>query len=168
MKKYVIIPGSSDLNRGDQALAWETREIAQDAGYIGSFSILAEGSEPDEQSRSEGYNILTPVLEHPSRYFINRDNINYTKKIKFLWGIIAIIDLIASLFYLTKLGRYILKKVKRNSEHNKTIQIFNEADAIFMKGGGLIQLHGGLLSTYATYYRIYHILLGLSMKKKYI
>ena len=46
-----------------------------------------------------------------------------------------------------------------------TLNRFKEAEAIFMKGGGLIQSHGGLVSTYATYYRIYHILLAHSLNK---
>ena len=28
-KKYIIIPGCSDLNRGDQALVWETKRLAE-------------------------------------------------------------------------------------------------------------------------------------------
>ncbi|MDT2459460.1 polysaccharide pyruvyl transferase family protein [Enterococcus avium] len=165
MKNYIIIPGSSDLNRGDQALAWETKEIAKDAGFVGRYSILAESEEPDQQSRDEGYNILTPVLEHPSRYFKSKDNINYTKFIKLLWGIVAVKDTLYSLLCLTRFGRTIFYNLFPNSKHNETIKAFRNADAIFMKGGGLIQSHGGLLSTYATYYRLYHIMLAQSLKK---
>ena len=67
--RYIIIPGCSDLNRGDQALGWETKRIAEDAGYMGHYSILAEDGEPIIQSQNEGYEILTPVLGHPSRGF---------------------------------------------------------------------------------------------------
>lgn len=165
MARYIIIPGSSDLNRGDQALAWETKAVAEDAGFLGGYSILAESGEPDQQSKDEGYNILSPVLEHPSRYFKNKDNINYTNKKKVLWGFVALLDTIQSLFNLTFVGRKTFMKVFPNSKKSKTIREFQESDAIFMKGGGLIQSHGGILSTYATYFRIYHILLAQSMKK---
>lgn len=28
VKKYIIVPFCSDLNRGDQALTWETKKLA--------------------------------------------------------------------------------------------------------------------------------------------
>lgn len=166
MKKYIIIPGSSDLNRGDQALAWETKEIAVDAGYIGKYSILAEKDEPVQQSIDEGFNVLRPVLEHPSRHFKDKNNITYTLGIKILWGLVAIKDFLVSLFYLTKVGRIFLTRIFPNSECTRTIKEFEYSDAVFMKGGGLIQSHGGILSTYATYYRVYHLLLAQSLKKR--
>ena len=39
-KKYVIIPGCSDLNRGDQALVWETKRLAEDAGFKGDYYLV--------------------------------------------------------------------------------------------------------------------------------
>lgn len=165
VEKYIIIPGSSDLNRGDQALAWETKEIANGAGFNGAFSLVAEQSEPVFQSEKEGYNILTPVLEHPSRFFQSKENINYNLWIKIKWGMVAVYDLLISLGLLTKFGRNFYRKVSKNNNKKNTLIEFEEAQAIFMKGGGLIQSHGGLLSTYATYYRVYHILFAQSLKK---
>lgn len=165
MEKYIIIPGSSDLNRGDQALAWETKRIANDAGFNGAFSIIAEQSEPVIQSKEEGYNILNPILEHPSRFFQDKENINYNLWKKIKWGIVAIFDLFVSLGLLTKFGRISYKKLSKNNKKKDTIKYFEEAHAVFMKGGGLIQSHGGILSTYATYYRVYHILFAQSLNK---
>lgn len=164
-KRYIIIPGCSDLNRGDQALGWESKNIAEEAGFIGDYSIIAEDGEPVEQSLKEGYEILTPALGHPSRHFKKKENTHYTIWIKMKWGIMAIFDLISSLLVLNSFTRFIVKKVSKNKSVLLTIKRFEESDAVFMKGGGLIQSHGGLLSTYATYNRIYHILLAQTLRK---
>lgn len=54
MKKYIIIPRCSDLNRGDQVLVWETKHIAERAGYKGTFYLTKEVNEPTYQSENEG------------------------------------------------------------------------------------------------------------------
>lgn len=165
-KNYIIIPGCCDLNRGDQALGWETCRIAQDAGFIGKYSILAEREEPIDQSIKEGFEILTPILEHPSRKFKNKDNIVYGMSTKIKWGLVALKDLVYSLLILK--SKQFRKRVIHTSKDEKlvhSLKAFMDSDAIFMKGGGLIQSHGGIISTYATYYRIYHILLGHALAK---
>lgn len=161
--QYIIIPGCCDLNRGDQALGWETARIAKDAGFVGDYSILAEQNEPIQQSIDEGYEILRPVLEHPSRKFQDRDNISYGVRLKLLWGAVALKDLLVSLIMLSPFLRTVF--LHESSSHVQTIRRFAESKAVFMKGGGLIQSHGGLVSTYATYYRLYHIFLAHSFKK---
>lgn len=166
MKEYIIIPGCCDLNRGDQALGWETARIAQDAGFKGQYAILAERAEPVEQSIQEGYKIIVPALEHPSRKFENKDNIVYNKRTKIMWGVVAAKDFFHSLFILKRkwYRQYTITRSK-DSKYVETLKFFQNADAVFMKGGGLIQSHGGLISTYATYYRLYHIFLAHSLQK---
>ena len=39
MNKYIVLPDCSDLNRGDQALVWETIRLAKDAGFDGKYYI---------------------------------------------------------------------------------------------------------------------------------
>ena len=41
-KKIIVLPDCSDLNRGDQALVWETIRVAKDAGIDGAFYIQSE------------------------------------------------------------------------------------------------------------------------------
>ena len=40
-QKCLILPGCDDSNCGDQALIWETVELARAAGYIGDYYMLA-------------------------------------------------------------------------------------------------------------------------------
>ena len=98
-----MIPPCSDFNRGDQALVWETVRFAKDAGYNGDFYFMAEAKEPVEQSLKHGLNVMSPVLEHPSKRFNSKDNIAMDWKLILKWGSVSLIDLTWSLMLLTSL-----------------------------------------------------------------
>lgn len=164
MEKYIIIPGCSDLNRGDQALVWETKRLAEEAGYIGEYYLTCEKNEPVTQSQNKGIKVISPVLEHPSRMFKNKENIKYTKTLKLKWGLVAIFDLIFSLFLLFKPTRNLMKLIVTETKRN-SIDIFEMSRAVFMKGGGILQTYGGFSSTYSMYFFVYPILLAKQMKK---
>lgn len=159
---YVIVPGCSDLNRGDQALAWETREIAQDAGFVGKYAIVSETNEPVSQTRRQGFDIIAPVLEHPSRLFKNKQNMEYTKALKIKWGIVAIGDFLRSLLLLSPVTRG-LGFALANERNRAAFNTIKSAKAVFMKGGGLIQTYGGLSSTYSAYFWVFHMKLAISL-----
>lgn len=164
MKKYIIIPGCSDLNRGDQALVWETKRLAEEAGFIGEYYLTSEKNEPVEQSKKKGIKIITPILEHPSRKFKSKQNISYTKTLKIKWGIVAIFDLLSSMLLLCSATRGIAK-IFLNKEKKQSLSLMESSDAIFMKGGGLLQTYGGLSSTYSMYFWVYPILLAHKLNK---
>ncbi|AVK50115.1 hypothetical protein AXY43_20155 [Clostridium sp. MF28] len=164
MNKYVIIPGCSDLNRGDQALVWETKRFAEDCGFNGEFYLTSERNEPIEQSKGKGLKIIQPILEHPSRKFKNKENISYTKKLKIMWGIVSIFDLIGSLLILWSPTRE-LAKLFLSKEKRYAVKIMEQSEAVFMKGGGLLQTYGGLYSTYSMYFWVYPMLLAHKLKK---
>ena len=97
MSKVVILPANNDLNRGDQALIWETINIAKRSGLDGEFYMLAENESLTKQSQSVGIKIITPLLKHPSRKSKTTDNTNYGLKLLFKWGSVALVDTIFSL-----------------------------------------------------------------------
>lgn len=162
--KYVIIPGCSDLNRGDQALVWETKRLAEDAGFIGEYYLTSEKNEPVTQSQEFGLNIISPILEHPSRFFDNKNNVNYSALLKFKWGIVALFDLVVSFLFLNKFTRNLIKTFI-GIDKKKSLDAMENSSAFFVKGGGLIHSYGGITSTYAMYFSVYHILLASSLKK---
>lgn len=162
--KYVIIPGCSDLNRGDQALVWETKRVAEDSGFKGEYYLTSEENEPVSQSQNFGLQIIRPILEHPSRMFKNKNNVNYNTILKFKWGVVAIFDFIISLFFLNKITREFLKLFIRGNK-KKSLNVMEESSAFFVKGGGLIHSYGGITATYSMYFSVYHILLASSLKK---
>lgn len=164
MKKYLIIPGCSDLNRGDQALVWETKRLAEECGFIGQFYLTSELNEPIEQSKGKGLEIILPILEHPSRKYRDKGNINYSKLLKIKWGVVSVFDLLGSLLIFVNFTRGILKKMV-SLEKRQAIETMEQADAIFMKGGGLLQTYGGLSSTYSMYFWVFPILLAHKLGK---
>lgn len=165
MNKYIIIPGCSDLNRGDQALVWETKQLAEQCGYIGEYYLTSEKNEPVEQSKKAGLKIIPPILEHPSRKFKSKENIQYTVSLKLKWGIVSIFDFLWSLFLFFAPTRAIAKQLM-SDEKREAIKIFEQASAIFMKGGGLLQTYGGFSATYSMYFWTYPIFLASALKKK--
>lgn len=164
MEKYVIIPGCSDLNRGDQALVWETKKLAEDCGYVGDFYLTSEKNEPVYQSVKKGIHIITPLIEHPSRFFKSKENIRYSKSLKMKWGFVALFDLISSLCLLNKVTRTVAK-VFLSAQKRSSLEVFEKADAVFVKGGGLLQTYGGITSTYSMYFWVFHILLASALGK---
>lgn len=164
MKKYIIIPSCSDLNRGDQALIWETKRLAEESGFKGQFYLTSECNEPIEQSKGKGIKIISPVLEHPSRKYKDKGNISYSVILKIKWGVVSVLDLMGSLLILGNFTRSILKRFFP-IEKRQSIETMEQADAIFMKGGGLLQTYGGLSSTYSMYFWVFPILLAHKLEK---
>lgn len=161
---FIIVPGCSDLNRGDQALVWETKELAEKAGFSGKFYMISEKNEPVSQSEAQGIAALVPILEHPSTRFKSKKNIKYTKWLKLKWGLVAIIDMIWSLCLLNPITEKLVFPFL-SSQKKQTLKHFKDSSAIFMKGGGLLQTYGGITSTYSMYFWTYTLFLAKSLKK---
>lgn len=164
VNRYLIVPGCSDLNRGDQALVWETKRIAEECGFTGKFYLTSEQNEPVIQSTTKGLEIVYPILEHPSRKFKSKENIKYTGTLKIKWGLVALFDLLNSILILANPTRKIVKKFSRE-EKTRVIEVMEQVDAVFMKGGGLLQTYGGLASTYSMYFWVYPLLLAHKLGK---
>ncbi len=163
MKKYLVIPPCSDFNRGDQALVWETVRFAKDAGYNGDYYFMAEAKEPVEQSLEHGLKVMNPVLEHPSKRFKSKDNIAMDWKLLLKWGSVSILDLSWSLLLLTSIRFLVLPFL--SNQKRASFQLFKEADAVFVKGGGFVHSYGGKTALYYIYFQLYHIFLAQALGK---
>lgn len=163
-KIYLILPGCDDRNRGDQALIWETVDIAKKAGYIGQYYMLAD-DDKGHQSKRFGIKNCNLVLEHPSKSIKKHNsNVKYSVMLKLRWGINGIFDIITRELLVHNWGRKIFKNLY-NDEVRKSIKIFENADSCFVKGGGFLHAYGGFIDTYKIYYFLYHIRLALSFGK---
>lgn len=163
MKKYLIIPPCSDFNRGDQALVWETARFAEDAGYKGEFYFMAEAMEPVEQSVKHGLKSMVPILDHPSKRFKSKENIKLDWKLIMKWGSVSLMDLTWSLLLLTPLRILVVPFLSKDKKIS--YNLFTEADAIFVKGGGFVHSYGGKTALYYIYFQLYHIFLAQSLGK---
>lgn len=163
MKKYLIIPPCSDFNRGDQALVWETARFAREAGYEGEYYFMAEAKEPVEQSVAHGLKPMMPILEHPSKRFKSTKNISMNFQLVLKWGAVSLLDLTWSLLLLTPLRNFVALFFSKGKK--KVYDLFREADAVFVKGGGFVHSYGGKTALYYIYFQLYHIFLAQSMGK---
>lgn len=162
-KRFLILPGCDDKNRGDQALIWETVEIAEKAGYEGQFYMLA-GEDNSSQSKAVGIENFFPILKHPSRKNSGKDNVKYSMLLTLRWGITSVWDMLCCEPLVHKGFRKIIKRFLKN-DVKKSIELFEQAEACFVKGGGFLHAYGGLADTYKIYYFLYHIRMALSCGK---
>jgi len=161
---YVILPSNSDLNRGDQALVWETMEVAKRAGYEGTFYMLASEKRLTKQSQAIGIKSLIPILKHPSRKFKSIENYEYNTKLILKWGSVALIDLLASLLLLTSFTKLLVLPFLSSNE-KQTLKIMEESNVCFVKGGGFIHSYGKFTDFYTVYFQLFHVMLAQSLGK---
>lgn len=176
MKNIVLIPSNTDLNRGDEALVWESASLIKDVFSEEGVYLSVVGnrgtSEIDilqtRQTKALGYNILEPILRHPGRKQKDKSKeIGYTWKTIISWGIIAISDLIYSLLLLSKFK--VFWKIGFSYLDNNQKETYNklkESDGVFVKGGGFIHSYGGIADTYKIYFFLYSIILSQKLNKK--
>ena len=162
MDEYLILPGCDDTNRGDQALIWETVELAKAAGFDGHYSMIAT-AECGRQSKTIGIDSLAYLLPHPSMHATaGEDNRSYGVSLKLKWAITALSDLLVA-FPLSKKATRGLAAKMLSEEQKRTFEVFKKAKAAFVKGGGFLHAYGGATDTYKIYFFLYHINLALSM-----
>lgn len=165
MKKYMVLPSEYDLNRGDQALVWTSRQIGKDAGMNGDYYMLVDDEKLAQQSIEEGFKFSSPILKHPSRKFKDTENVKYGKALILKWGIVAAFDLLGSLLILSKFTRN-FSKLFMSEDEKTTLKLMEETEAFFVKGGGFIHSSGKITDWYTIYYSLYHVALAQSMGKK--
>lgn len=178
MKKVIIIPSNTDLNRGDQALVWESIRLVEDIFGKNNVKCVLMGDTKSRDSKLQnqqtdvlGYQMIDTILKHPGRKFsIKRDDSkSYTKQTIIQWGIQALIDYCCSRLMLSTfssirfLGKFFLSK-----EQRMTLAEIESADAVFVKGGGFIHSYGSVTDSYLIYYLTYHIRLAVALGKKVI
>lgn len=161
-KEYLVLPGCDDTNRGDQALIWETVELAQKAGFIGHYSMIAT-EECGKQSKTVGIDSLAYLLPHPSMHArSDSDNRSYGISLKIKWAASAFRDLLVAYPLSKKATRSIAAKFL-SPDQKRTYEVYKNAKAAFVKGGGFLHAYEGLTDTYKIYFFLYHINMALSM-----
>jgi colanic acid/amylovoran biosynthesis protein len=174
MKKIVITPGITDLNRGDQALIWLIKDILKDEGIPVEAKLLQSGNNEEDiymqsrQSVDMGYDVMTPLLLHPARNKEIKD-IGYSFFVKFRWGITALKDLVNSSLLLSKY-KFIhrIGQAKLNKQQTTTYQNFKDMDLMVVKGGGFLHTYKRITDIYYLYYSLFNIMLAHRLGKKVI
>ena len=160
--EFLILPGCDDTNRGDQALIWETVELAKAAGFNGHYSMIAT-EECGKQSKKIGVDSLAYLLPHPSMHANEgEDNRSYGVLLKLRWALSALFDLLIAFPLSKRITRNIAAKLL-SSKQKKTLEVYKKAKAAFVKGGGFLHSYGGIIEAYKIYFFLYHINLALDM-----
>lgn len=174
-KKIILIPSNTDLNRGDQALVWESIKIIKDVYQYkneeSEILLVQSGSDKEEtdkqtnQTKRLGYNFIVPLLKHPGRHIKNKGS-RYGLMIMLLWGMQALFDLMTSSLLLVKI-RWMNKigKLFLDERQLSALRKFEEADAVFVKGGGMIHSFGAITDIYTAYYLVFQIMVAIRYEK---
>lgn len=176
-KKIFILPSVTDLNRGDQALVWESINVVKDIYADASFYLFESGNSPEDthlqtrQTVALGYKTVPRILKHPGR--INRNkakkSVRYSVGDYFLWGMQAVADLfVTSMLLIPFTPLNALGKVFLSEGQKNTLNEFKNCDAVFVKGGGFIHTYGKITDIYLIYFSLYYMLLAIRYKKKII
>lgn len=176
MKKIIIIPGNTDLNRGDQALVWESIHLIEDVYGKNNVSCMImsefEGTHSHAQNCQTaklGYKFVNTLLKHPGRKFTTKeeDRKGYSMRTLLHWGLQAISDYIHTRLLLSDMA--ILRSVGElflNQKEKETLKDIKGCDAVYVKGGGFIHSYGSISDPYFIYYLTYHIRLAEAYGKK--
>jgi colanic acid/amylovoran biosynthesis protein len=164
----LIIPGNTDLNRGDQTLVWESIRLIDDILENVNVFLYNSGANKEEtqlqkaQTSLLGYQFVDRILLHPKvKSKKNKIEINYSLKTKITWGIISIWDLVVTLLLLSKIpcinkiGSVFLSKSQQ-----ETLKVFRNLQLLVVKGGGFLHSYGKIRDFYVMYYFLFDIFLA--------
>lgn len=171
----IIVPGVTDLNKGDQALVWESWRLVNDTGLYENIYILGSGDTPREkdllcgQSKEYGFTLLENILKHPRRgrhklnEYVKDSRLELLKQIRN-----AVVDF-KNTKYLIKICKN-LPKVKKNfgEKVHHTVSEFQKADTVFVKGGGFIHAYGEKTAPYLMWYFLFYVRLAKALGKKVV
>lgn len=173
--KAIIVPGITDMNKGDQALVWESYRIVKDTELYSDIYILNSGDTEAEkknlssQTEKRGYPLLENILKHPRRgqhkdnEHIQESKLELAKQVRN-----AVYDFISTWFLILIVNNPMLVRFFYNKKVQKTISVFRESDAVFVKGGGFIHAYGEKTAPYLMWYFLFYVRLAKKMKKKVI
>lgn len=159
----LIIPNCTDLNRGDQALVLETKNVI-DLLYPNNDCYMMSSGETI-QCEKFGLKKFGNILKHPSRFEKKESKVNYSTATKLKWGVVAVFDFINSSLLLNKGTRSIIKPFL-SYDVKRSLYLYEKSKSIFVKGGGFLHDYsGGIIGLYTMYYQTFHIKLAIKMKK---
>jgi colanic acid/amylovoran biosynthesis protein len=174
--KILFVPGNTDLNRGDQALVWESIRVFEDVIPGLQVYLYESGANEIEktlqkaQSVGLGYEFITRILQHPRVKSKNTSTeIKYNNFVYIKWGLIAISDFISTLMLISRFSFFnAIGRASLSAEQKKSLELFPQLSALVVKGGGFLHSYGKIYDAYVMYYFLFDLLLAHRYKVKTI
>ena len=174
-KKAIIVNGITDMNKGDQALVWESYRIIEDTEMFNDIKVISLGDTPEEyealcgQTQKKGMHVIQNLLQHPRRGKHHKDQLQKEGLGYLLFQIKnAVSDYISLSFLKFIIQNKSLTKLFYNKKYQETIEAFREVDTVFVKGGGFLHAHGEKTAPYVMWYFLYYMNLAKRMGKKLV
>jgi len=166
-KRVLIIPGSVDCNRGDQALVWTAIDLIKDA-FNGNVDIglLTEAedfatSPCSSQTHRRGYAFWPMIIDNPNRVLKSQGaSFQHNRFSKLRVMLCAALDF---LHYSAVLGlaRWpACVKLLLGQAKYKTYRQIRQSDVVVIKGGGFMYAYRSRTYAYYLWYVCYHTLLA--------
>ncbi|MCG6285663.1 polysaccharide pyruvyl transferase family protein [Vibrio vulnificus] len=179
MKKVLIIPACTDLNRGDQALVWEAAYLLEDSlnNNDNDIAIVDYGmnsqdrARQSKQTRDAGFKVIRNIVENPKRvnYKENDSEGVHANKVQFIRaGLMALFDFFRHFLLLIMPSTKVFNILFPNKEHQSAFEYIKNTDFFVVKGGGFLHTYGKLEDLYYLWFGLYYILLAKRLGKKTI
>jgi colanic acid/amylovoran biosynthesis protein len=176
MNKILVVPGNTDLNRGDQALVWESIRVFENVLPKLQVYLYESGANAEEkvlqkgQSLGLGYEFIPRILQHPRVKSKNSTKeIKYSKLIYIKWGFNAISDLICTLMLISRFSLFnSFGKFFLSIDQKRSLDLFPQLTALVVKGGGFLHSYGKIYDVYVMYYFLFDLMLAHRYKVKTI
>lgn len=169
----VVVPAVTDLNRGDQALAWEAARLIEEFGVAGEVLFLDAGEDANErelqtaQTRARGYQVLRRILPHPRRgRYSAGDRVREGRVSVILMVVHSLRDLFwgTALLFFARFPR-IVRLMLREAERWRTYEAFRNAEVVVVKGGGFLHAYGSIRDVYYIWYQLFYFRLARRLNK---
>jgi len=173
--KAIIVPGVTDLNKGDQCLVWESYRLLDDSGCFDEIRILENGDTEIErdalcgQSKSAEFRFCHNLLKHPRRgRHIEGEHLKESFSSFLRMGFNAVFDFLSLSFLLLICRRKKLVEVFFSKEVCETIEYIRGCDLVAVKGGGFIHAYGERRAPYIIWFFLFYIRLAHKLNKKVV
>ncbi|CEA06308.1 colanic acid biosynthesis protein [Pseudomonas saudimassiliensis] len=173
--KAIIIPGVTDLNKGDQCLVWESYRILDDCGCFDEIRILENGDTEQErealcgQSKISGFSFCHNILKHPRRgKHVEGEHVKESFFSFLRMAFNAIWDFVSLSFLLLVCNKPNLVQKFYSKDVVDTVRYIGSCDLVAVKGGGFIHSYGERRAPYIIWFFLFYIRLAIRLNKKVV
>lgn len=171
----IVVPASTDLNPGDQALVWEAVALIKDMGLADDVLLIGDEKEAEDraallsEAETLGFKWIPRLLRHPRRSRCRASDAVKESRLSLALMIVhGLRDLAwgTALLWLAPFGR--LASLLLDARQREAYAAFRQAEVIVVKGGGFLHAYGGLSAGYYIWFVSFYLKLAQRLRKPLI